>query len=39
MAERNAQTGDNWTLRYDCMHFHVPTSLCHLPYMGKFLIS
>ncbi|CAI7637129.1 unnamed protein product [Penicillium discolor] len=33
MAERNAQTGDNWTLRYDCMHFHVPTSLCHLPYM------
>ncbi|KAK4864839.1 hypothetical protein LT330_001462 [Penicillium expansum] len=33
MAERNAQAGDNWALRYDCMHFHVPTSLCHLPYM------
>ncbi|KAJ5962066.1 hypothetical protein N7501_007007 [Penicillium viridicatum] len=34
MAERNAQTGDNRTLRYDCMHFHVPTSVCHLPYMN-----
>ncbi|CAI7663527.1 unnamed protein product [Penicillium viridicatum] len=33
MAERNAQAGDNWALRYDCMHFHVPTSVCHLPYM------
>ncbi|CAI7589151.1 unnamed protein product [Penicillium palitans] len=40
MAERNAQPGDNWTHRYDCMRFHVPTSLCHLPYMDydkKFL--
>ncbi|CAI7632016.1 unnamed protein product [Penicillium glandicola] len=33
MAERNAHAGDNWALRYDSMRFHVPTSLCHLPYM------
>jgi hypothetical protein len=33
MAERNASPGDNWSLRYDCMRFHVPTSLCELPYM------
>lgn len=35
MAERNAQVGDNWTLRYDCLQFHVPTSVCELPYMCK----
>lgn len=33
MAERNAQPGDNWALRYDCMRFHTPTSYCDLPYM------
>ena len=33
MAERNAQPGDNWALRYDCMRFHLPTSFCDLPYM------
>ncbi|XHG04052.1 hypothetical protein AWENTII_007333 [Aspergillus wentii] len=34
MAERNAQVGDNWALRYDCMRFHIPTSVCDLPYMS-----
>ncbi|ODM15872.1 hypothetical protein SI65_08712 [Aspergillus cristatus] len=33
MAERNAQPGDNWALRYNCMRFHLPTSFCNLPYM------
>ncbi|KAJ6095463.1 monooxygenase [Penicillium sp. IBT 16267x] len=35
LAEQNPRVGDNWALRYDCMKFHVPTSLCDLPYMGK----
>ncbi|GKU06592.1 unnamed protein product [Fusarium langsethiae] len=34
MAERNANVGDNWALRYDCMKFHVPTSFCQMPYMS-----
>ncbi|KAF5595323.1 K+ transport flavoprotein [Fusarium pseudocircinatum] len=34
MAERNACVGDNWTKRYDCMRFHVPTSFCDMPYMS-----
>lgn len=33
MAERNANIGDNWTLRYDALKFHVPTSFCELPYL------
>lgn len=33
MADRNAQPGDNWALRYDCMRFHLPTSFCDLPYL------
>ncbi|PVH72917.1 FAD/NAD(P)-binding domain-containing protein [Cadophora sp. DSE1049] len=33
MIDRNAHVGDNWALRYDCMRFHVTTSLCELPYM------
>ncbi|KAL0261575.1 hypothetical protein SLS55_003005 [Diplodia seriata] len=33
MAERNANVGDNWALRYDCMRFHLPTAFCELPYM------
>jgi len=33
MAERNANIGDNWALRYDSLKFHVPTSFCELPYM------
>ncbi|KAF9892283.1 hypothetical protein FE257_002060 [Aspergillus nanangensis] len=36
MAERNASPGDNWARRYDCMRFHIPTSACDLPYMGKW---
>lgn len=34
IAERNSHVGDNWARRYDCMKFHVPTSLCELPYMS-----
>ncbi|KAK3897970.1 hypothetical protein C8A05DRAFT_38453 [Staphylotrichum tortipilum] len=33
MLERNANVGDNWALRYECMRFHVPTSACELPFM------
>ncbi|RDW68723.1 uncharacterized protein DSM5745_08483 [Aspergillus mulundensis] len=33
MAERNAHAGDNWARRYDCLHFHLPTALCDMPYM------
>ncbi|KEQ99931.1 hypothetical protein AUEXF2481DRAFT_25807 [Aureobasidium subglaciale EXF-2481] len=33
MADRNAQVGDNWTLRYDALKFHVRTSLCGPPYL------
>lgn len=33
IAERNAQVGDNWSKRYDCMRFHIPTSFCEMPYM------
>lgn len=35
MAERNAAPGDNWASRYDCMRFHIPTSVCEMPYMRK----
>ncbi|KAJ5779330.1 hypothetical protein N7457_007050 [Penicillium paradoxum] len=34
MAERNAQVGDNWALRYDSLRFHISISVCHLPYMN-----
>ncbi|KAK3349696.1 monooxygenase [Lasiosphaeria hispida] len=33
ILERNAQPGDNWALRYDYLQFHVPTSLCEMPYI------
>ncbi|KAJ4312693.1 hypothetical protein N0V84_009799 [Fusarium piperis] len=33
ICERNAQVGDNWALRYDNLRFHLPTSVCELPYM------
>jgi hypothetical protein len=36
MAERNANPGDNWALRYDCMRFHVPTSTAEMPFMCEF---
>ncbi|ROV95041.1 hypothetical protein VPNG_09489 [Cytospora leucostoma] len=32
LADRNAQVGDNWARRYDCLEFHIPTSNCELPY-------
>ncbi|OTA99623.1 hypothetical protein M426DRAFT_27372 [Hypoxylon sp. CI-4A] len=30
---RNAQIGDNWAHRYDCLKFHVPTSNYEMPYV------
>jgi len=33
MLERNAHAGDNWALRYDSLRFHIPTSICHMPYL------
>jgi thioredoxin reductase len=32
MADRNANIGVNWALRYDSLEFHVPTSYCGLPF-------
>ncbi|KAK9782254.1 putative FAD/NAD(P)-binding domain-containing protein [Seiridium cardinale] len=32
VVDRNKQIGDNWTRRYDCLEFHVPTSNCEMPY-------
>ncbi|OTB12181.1 hypothetical protein K445DRAFT_77133 [Daldinia sp. EC12] len=29
---QNAKLGDNWTNRYGCLQFHVPTLSCELPY-------
>lgn len=37
IIDRNAQLGDNWTNRYDCLKFHVPTSNCELPYAREFI--
>ncbi|RSL82867.1 hypothetical protein CEP51_004883 [Fusarium floridanum] len=34
ICERNARVGDNWALRYDNLRFHLPTSVCELPYMN-----
>ncbi|KAI1409052.1 hypothetical protein F5Y13DRAFT_171064 [Hypoxylon sp. FL1857] len=34
LIDRNAQLGDNWANRYDCLKFHVPTSNCELPYLS-----
>jgi cation diffusion facilitator CzcD-associated flavoprotein CzcO len=35
VIDRNAHVGDNWTQRYDCLRFHVPTSNCEMPYTCK----
>lgn len=37
MADRNARIGDNWRNRYDSMRFHVPTTLCTMPYLREHL--
>lgn len=36
MADRNANSGDNWALRYDSLKFHVPTAMCDMPYLRRF---
>ena len=35
ILERNAQIGDNWGNRYDSLSFHIPTSVCEMPYTRK----
>ncbi|KAI1319509.1 hypothetical protein F5Y16DRAFT_101419 [Xylariaceae sp. FL0255] len=32
LADRNDKIGDSWLQRYDCLRFHLPTSMCELPY-------
>ncbi|KAI0135358.1 hypothetical protein F4814DRAFT_400697 [Daldinia grandis] len=32
LIDHNAEIGDNWSHRYDCLKFHVPTSSCEMPY-------
>ncbi|KAI8723125.1 hypothetical protein NCS52_00167600 [Fusarium sp. LHS14.1] len=34
ICEKNAQVGDNWARRYDNLRFHLPTSVCELPYIN-----
>lgn len=38
-AERNPRVGDNWALRYDCMKFHLPTSVTEMVYMSKHTLG
>ncbi|CAI7648612.1 unnamed protein product [Penicillium pancosmium] len=33
MAERTREVGDNWALRYDCLKFHIPTTVCEMPFL------
>ncbi|KUJ18522.1 FAD/NAD(P)-binding domain-containing protein [Mollisia scopiformis] len=33
IIDQNENVGDNWTLRYDCLRFHVGKSFCELPYL------
>lgn len=39
MLKRNPRVGDNWALRYENLAFHVPTSMCDMPYMRKSCLS
>lgn len=36
VIDKNAEVGDNWRLRYDCLRFHIPLSLCQMPYLRKY---
>ncbi|KAF4629510.1 hypothetical protein G7Y89_g8635 [Cudoniella acicularis] len=33
VIDQNANVGDNWSLRYDCLRFHVGKSFCETPYL------
>ena len=37
VIDRNANPGDNWSLRYDCLRFHVGKSFCETPYLRGLL--
>lgn len=36
IIDKNANAGDNWLLRYECLRFHVGKSFCETPYLRKF---
>ncbi|KAH8646369.1 hypothetical protein BGZ60DRAFT_465011 [Tricladium varicosporioides] len=33
VIDENTNVGDNWSLRYDCLRFHVGKSFCETPYL------
>ncbi|EEU40655.1 uncharacterized protein NECHADRAFT_76016 [Fusarium vanettenii 77-13-4] len=40
ICEKNGRVGDNWARRYDNLRFHLPTSVCELPYtISKHLVQ
>jgi hypothetical protein len=38
MTKRNTKEGDNCALRYDFFCSHIPSSVCHLPYMSELFM-
>ena len=36
VLDKNAQPGDNWAQRYDCLKFHIQKSVCQTPYLRKY---
>ncbi|KAM7193866.1 hypothetical protein V8F33_007552 [Rhypophila sp. PSN 637] len=32
-SPQSSRSGNNWALRYDSLRFHVPTSMCQMPYI------
>lgn len=39
IVEKNAQAGDNWALRYDCLRFHIGRHSAETPYLRRWLLS
>lgn len=35
MIDKNSEVGQNWTQRYDCLRFHLPTASCEMPYLRE----
>lgn len=38
VIDKNKNVGDNWSLRYDCLRFHVGKSFCETPYLCMFFL-
>jgi hypothetical protein len=36
VIDKNANNGDNWALRYDCLRFHTGKSFGETPYLREF---